>query len=135
MMAMTNRRLKLGVAAALIAASGIAAAGPHALDAASGGAWQVSHDARGTAPQTKCLAEPVLLGQWEHRTQKCERTILSDEGARTTIDYRCPDGGFGHSEITLLTPRTMRVATQGISAGAPFNYVIHARRVGNCPRR
>jgi hypothetical protein len=35
----------------------------------------------------------------------------------------------------VLTPRTLRVATQGIAAGAPFNYVLHARRTGNCPAR
>jgi hypothetical protein len=37
--------------------------------------------------------------------------------------------------MTLLTPRTIRIATQGISAGGPFNYVVHARRAGNCNPR
>lgn len=129
------RRLTFCLAGALLAVSAIAAAGPRALAPARGGAWEVSLDARGSAARTQCFADPVLLGQWEHRGQKCERTILSDQGSRTTIDYRCGDGGFGRSDITLLTPRTLRVATQGIAAGAPFNYVLHARRVGNCPAR
>ena len=130
-----HRMTRVSAAAALVLLGATAASGPRALAPASGGAWAVALDARGSAARTQCCADPVLLGQWEHRGKRCERTILSDEGDKAIIDYRCGDGGFGHSEITLLTPRTLRVATQGIAAGAPFNYVLHARRVGNCPRR
>jgi len=35
----------------------------------------------------------------------------------------------------LITPRSIRIETQGISDNLPFNYVIQARRVGDCPRR
>jgi len=111
------------------------AAAPRALAPASGGLWQVALSAKG-APETSLgVADPILLAQWEHRSARCTRTILSDQGSKAVISYTCADGGFGRSEMTLLTPRTMRVATQGISAGGPFNYVIHARRVGNCPIR
>jgi hypothetical protein len=113
----------------------IAASGPHALAPASGGTWEVSRDARGGAARSLCLADPVLLGQWEHRGARCERVILSDNGNKAVIDYSCGEGGFGRSEFTLLTPRTLRVATQGIARGAPFNYVLHARRTGNCAPR
>ena len=41
--------------------------------------------------------------------------------------------GFGHSEVTLLTPRSLRIATQGISDGLPFNYVLQAHRIADCP--
>jgi hypothetical protein len=113
----------------------IAASGPHALAQASGGSWEVSRDARGGAARSLCLADPVMLGQWEHRGARCQRVVLSDQDNKAVIDYTCGEGGFGHSEITLLTPRTLRVATQGIARGAPFNYVLHARRVGNCTPR
>lgn len=113
----------------------MATSGPHALAPASGGTWEVSLDARGAAARSLCLADPVLLGQWEHRTARCERVILSDHDNKAVIDYSCGEGGFGRSEITVLTPRTLRVATQGIARGAPFNYVIHARRTGNCAPR
>ncbi len=112
-----------------------AAAGPRALAPASGGLWQVGHSAKGAPEQSLCVADSILIGQWEHRGGNCSRVILSDEGNKTVIEYTCVDGGFGRSEITVLTPRTLRVATQGIAAGAPFNYVLHARRVGNCPPR
>ena len=124
-----------GAAAAAAGLLLAAAAGPGALGPASGGLWQVSRDARGAEAQDICIADPVLLGQWQHRGQRCERTILFDAGDKAVIDYSCGKSGFGRSEMTLLTPRTLRVATQGIASAAPFNYVIHARRIGNCRPR
>ena len=119
---------------ALVGLASIAAT-PRALASASGGLWQVAFSAKGAPEASLCVADPMLLGQWEHRNARCSRTVLSDQGNKTVITYSCADGGFGRSEVSLLTPRTMRVATQGISAGGPFNYVLHARRVGNCPSR
>jgi hypothetical protein len=130
-----NRTVKRGAALGLVFMLSAAAAGPHALDPASGGLWQVGHSANGAPDKALCIADPVELGQYEHRGGQCRREILSDHGNKTVIDYVCADGGFGRSEMTLLTPRTLRIATQGIAAGAPFNYVLHARRVGNCPAR
>jgi hypothetical protein len=126
--------LKLGAALGLGLLS-VAAAGPRALGPASGGLWQVARSAKGAPEQALCVADPVVLAQFEHRGGQCRRVVLSDRGDKAVIDYRCSDGGFGRSEITLLTPRTLRIATQGISGGAPFNYVLHARRVGNCRGR
>ncbi len=113
----------------------VAAAAPRALAPASGGLWQVAHSAKGAPEQSLCVADPILIGQWEHRGGHCSRVILSDEGDRTVINYSCTDGGFGRSVITVLTPRTLRVATQGIAADGPYNYILHARRVGNCTPR
>jgi hypothetical protein len=131
----TNRTWKRGAGAALAGLLSVAAAGPHALDQTSGGLWQVARSAKSPPEQALCIAEPILLGQWEHRGGQCRRNVLSERGNKIVIDYTCADGGFGRSEMTLLTPRTLRIATQGISAGAPYNYVLHARRVGNCPAR
>ena len=128
------RLLGYGAGLALIGLLSVAAA-PYALAPASGGQWQVADSAKGVPRHSLCLADPILLSQWEHRAARCTRTILSDQGNKTVISYTCADGGFGRSEVSLLTPRTMRIATQGISAGGPFNYVLHARRVGNCPTR
>ena len=130
-----NWTLIRGASLALIGLLSVAAAGPRALAPASGGLWQVAFSARGGPQQSLCIADPLLLGQWEHRGGRCSQVILSDEGNKTVINYDCAMDGFGRSELTLLTPRTLRVATQGISAGGPFNYVIHARRVGNCTPR
>ncbi len=117
------------------ATSVVGASRPQVIAPASGGIWQISRSARGAPEQQLCLADPIMLGQYEHRGGRCSRVILSNLGNKTVINYTCTDGGFGRSEITLLTPRTMRVATQGISGGGPFNYVLHARRTGSCPLR
>lgn len=122
----------LGSLAAVLA---IGAAEPRLLAAAEGGLWEVSVSARGQAARNICIANPVELAVWEHRGARCTRDIIADEGDRATIHYTCAKGGFGRSDMTLLTPRSLRIATQGISDGAPFNYVLHARRVGNCARR
>lgn len=120
-----------------IAAAGLllAAAGPRALAPAAGGLWAVGEAASGQGARQLCLADPVALSQWEHRGGRCTRVIISDQANKAVIHYTCADGGFGRSEMTLVTPRTLRIATQGISAGGPFNYVLHARRIGNCPAR
>ena len=99
------------------------------------GLWEVSHRATGAAAERVCLADPMILTQWEHRGQACTRVIISEQGAAAKVHYTCAGGGFGQSEITLLTPRSLRVDTQGISGGWPFAYSIHARRAGNCPGR
>lgn len=114
----------------------LAAAAPRALAPAAGGLWEVGKSAQGTGARPTCVADPVMLSQWEHRGGRCTRLIISDEGNKTIIHYTCADGGFGRSEMTLVTPRTLRVATQGIKRNdGPFNYVLHARRVGNCAPR
>ena len=127
-------KIILGGVVALISA-GLVAAAPRALAPANGGLWQIAYSAREAPKASICVADPILLAQWEHRGGRCSQTIVSDSGDKVVISYTCADGGIGRSEMSLLTPRTIRIATQGISAGGPFNYVLHARRAGNCPTR
>jgi hypothetical protein len=117
----------------IVAALCVGGAAPRALAPATGGLWDVGRSADGHDAQRLCLRDPAILAQWEHRTGRCTRVILSDQGSRATIHYTCADGGFGRSDLELLTPRTIRVDTQGISGGYPFAYTLHARRVGDCP--
>lgn len=105
---------------------------PLGLAGARPGVWDVSRSATGAHAERVCLADPTYLAQWEHRGQACTRVMLGEHANAATFEYRCVGGGFGHSEMTLLTPRTLRVEMQGISGGMPFDYVIHARRVGGC---
>ncbi|HEY0629319.1 MAG TPA: DUF3617 family protein [Sphingomicrobium sp.] len=111
-----------------------AASVPRALTPASGGLWEVSRSANGRNPTRICVASPDLLAQFEHRQQRCIRNVVSDRGTETLISYNCPDGGFGQSKMTLITPRTMRIETQGIADKLPFHYQLHARRIGDCGR-
>ena len=119
--------LAAGVAAVALAA----AAAPSVFSQASGGLWEVTR--AGESPVRLCIADPGVLAQFEHRGGKCTRSIIRDGGSAATIHYSCGDGGFGQSTVTVLTPRSLRVETQGISDNAPFKYTLQARRVGDCP--
>ena len=128
-------RSKVTLGALALTSLALVSASSRALAPASGGLWQIAFSAKDAPKASTCIADPITLGRWEHRGGRCTQTILSDEGSKVVLSYTCADGGFGRSEMSLLTPRTIRVATQGISAGGPFNYVLHARRAGNCPSR
>jgi hypothetical protein len=110
----------------------IAAAGPSALSQAQGGLWEVSRP--GSPPVRLCIANPQALAQFEHRRASCSRTVIRESGLSARIHYTCGGRGFGESSLTLVTPRSLRVETQGITGDGPFNYVFQARRVGDCPR-
>jgi hypothetical protein len=97
--------------------------------------WEVSRSATGHNPTRICVATPALLAQFEHRQQNCTRKVLTDQGSETLISYNCPAGGFGQSKMTLITPRSLRIDTQGISDNLPFHYQLYARRVGDCTAR
>jgi len=119
-------------ATVLTAGLALGAASLPSVIADSGGLWEVSHSATGSGAEKSCVPQAAVLAQWEHRRAQCTRVVISATDTDAVIHYTCPRGGFGHSQIHVLTPRTLRIETQGISDGYPFNYVLHARRVGNC---
>ncbi|WP_118856951.1 DUF3617 domain-containing protein [Sphingomonas mesophila] len=96
------------------------------------GLWEVGTKASGAGAGRHCLADTALLTQWEHRGAQCTRVVLSGNRDRSEVQYTCPAGGFGTSRVQLLTPRSVRIETQGISGGLPFGYTIYARRLGPC---
>jgi hypothetical protein len=130
-----NLRIGLIGLSILPAAILVAAAQPRALAPATGGLWEVSQSATGHNPTRVCVPSPEVLAQYEHRQARCTRVVISDKGTETVIHYTCADGGFGQSKVTLLTPRSLRIDTQGISGNLPFHYQLHARRVGECAAR
>ena len=123
----------LGVVMALPAAA-LAATVPSALKQIAGGLWEVSGSPGSQSPIRQCVADVQLLAQFEHRSRNCTRTVLSDNGSSTVISYRCGPSDFGQSQVDVITPRSLRIATQGISDQLPFNYVVQARRVGDCDK-
>lgn len=95
------------------------------------GEWEVSKSATGGGERV-CLSDPAILMQWEHRTEQCDRDILSSSPDRAEVHYSCPGGGFGTSHVESLTPRSVRVDSQGIADRYPFALTIYAHRVGPC---
>jgi hypothetical protein len=98
--------------------------------------WEVARSASGTGGARSCLLDAAILTQWEHRGRQCTRVVISSSIDRAQVQYTCVGAGFGTSNVQVLTPRSIKVDTQGIAAdGLPFSYVIHARRVGACQAR
>ena len=98
------------------------------------GEWEVGKNAASRGEKV-CLPDPAVLMQWEHRSKNCMRMIVTASTDRAEVHYSCVGGGFGTSKVQVLTPRSIRVNTQGIADGLPFSYVVHARRVGACTPR
>ena len=95
------------------------------------GIWEISNSATAHGDRI-CLSDPALLAQWEHRTMTCERVILSSSIDRAVVHYTCAGGGFGTSKVEELTPRSVRIDSQGIADGYPYARTIFAHRVGPC---
>ena len=113
----------------------IAAQWPGPLGQASPGLWEISGVQGAKSPIRQCLANLAVLAQFEHRGRNCSARVISSSPSSTVIEYRCGGAGFGRSKIDAITPRNLRIDTQGISDNLPFSYVLQARRVGDCPAR
>ena len=109
-----------------------AATRPAALARTSPGLWELSGLPNAGTAYRQCVADTAALARVEHRGHSCTQVVIKDHPSWTEIHYTCTNGGFGRSKLTVLTPRSMRIETQGISANDPFNYTIQARRIGNC---
>ena len=94
-----------------------AAQRPLAIAPASPGMWEISKVPASGAPQQRCVAEVTALARIEHSRQACTQVVISNDASSTVIHYTCPNGGFGRSRLTLITPRSLRIETQGISGG------------------
>ena len=127
--------------ASILAAAGLAAAltpvgaePPPSLVQVQPGLWEISGAPGSKAPVRQCIADLAALARFEHRANSCTAKVLKTSGSTTAFEYSCGGAGFGHSEIQVITPRSLRIGTQGISDGLPFNYVLQAHRVDDCPK-
>ena len=130
-------RLGFLALATAVAAGGLiltAAQEPSALAVASPGEWEISGVPGAKPTMRECLANLQTLAQFEHRGRTCSSHVISDQGTSTIIQYSCAGAGFGRTQIDVITPRSLRVSTQGISDNLPFNYVLQARRMGDCAK-
>ena len=132
---MTRFRVALTTLAGTAAMLTLAAARQlAALSGAQPGLWEISGTPGSFAPIRQCFMDIAVLARFEHRMRTCNHTVLRDGVSSTTVNYSCGGAGFGRSEVNVITPRSLRISTQGISDGMPFNYVLQARRVDDCPK-
>src|SRR3954447_8218248 len=123
---------RIGLAAAAMALTG--ATQLPTLAQTAPGLWEISGVPGIKAPVRQCVPDVAALARFEHRGKACTAKVLKNEGSDASIEYKCGTAGFGHSEIEVITPRSLRISTQGISDGLPFNYVLQARRIDECPK-
>ena len=109
-----------------------AAQPPSPLAQAKGGDWELT-GVPGAKTVHECVGNVLAFARYEHRGKSCSSKLISESATKVVVEYNCGGAGFGHSEIELITPRNLKVSTQGISDGLPFNYVLQARRAGDCP--
>jgi hypothetical protein len=132
---MGRMRLTLAAAGGILAGLALIAADqPSALGMASAGEWELAGVPGAKAPVRQCVMDLMMLAQFEHRGRHCTSSVLSNQGSSAVIQYTCGGAGFGRTEIDVITPRSLRISTQGISDGLPFNYVLQARRMGDCAK-
>ena len=128
--------MRLGIVISIAAAAPavVLAAQPSALTKVSGGLWEISGAPGVRTPVKECVADVLALAQFEHRAKRCSRNVISDHERTTRITYDCGPSGFGQSDVDVITPRSLKISTQGISDQQPFNYVLQAHRVGECEK-
>jgi len=117
---------------AVLGSSAAVLAAPAVLPSVAPGLWEVSRSATGEHAVRQCLPDLAVMAQWEHRGGACTRVVLSQTATGAVIHYTCPAGDFGRTRMTVVTPRSLRLETQGIHGGEPFSYKLYARRVANC---
>ena len=96
------------------------------------GQWQLKEPGATAVARSVCAADPAVLLQLGHSGAQCSRFVIADAPDIATIHYTCPGAGHGRTTITMETPRLLRIQTQGIAGGAPFDLDYEGRRIGPC---
>jgi hypothetical protein len=127
-----RRVLRGGIVAAGLVATAAPAQAPGlgALGALERGQWQL----RGSdgAVRTLCVHDAAQFVQQRHRGAHCARTVLASDATSATVHYACAGTGHGRTSISLTTPRSVHIESQGLEGGVPFALEVVARRVGSC---
>jgi hypothetical protein len=129
---MSRRAILLAAGAAGAALALTGAQQPSALAHTQAGLWEITGAPGARATIRQCVANVATLAEFEHRGKPCKLRVTTEGSSSAVFDYSCGPAGFGRSQVDVITPRSLRIDTQGISNQLPFNYVIQARRVGDC---
>lgn len=122
----------------LLLIGGLAAAAPArapelaVLTQIETGQWQLKEPGAPTIARSLCVTDAAVLLQLGHSGAQCSRFVISDTPGAATVHYTCPGAGHGRTTISMETPRLLRIQTQGIASGAPFDLDYEGRRIGPC---
>jgi len=118
---------------ACVAAAGDVAHAPLAVvGAIEPGQWQIKEIGTTTPPRSLCVNDPDMLVQLDHKGGDCSRFVIDDQPRLAVVSYICPAAGRGRTIIRLESPKDLRLETQGVFAGVPFDRSFHAHRLGPC---
>lgn len=106
------------------------AATQSALSQIERGQWLLKE--RLGAERKVCFANPNSFIQIAHGPAPCEQFVVSQDSRQSTVVYTCNGHGKGRTTVTVETPRLVRIETQGVLDGAPFEQEYEARKVGAC---
>ena len=127
--------IRLAVAG-LVLIGGGAAAMPQgaplaALALIEPGQWQLK-DIDGDSIKSICVTDPRLLIQLNHQGGQCSRFVVADDPKSAVVHYTCPGAGHGRTTIDVESGHSIKLQTQGIAQGAPFDTTYLGRRIGAC---
>ncbi|GAA0321211.1 hypothetical protein GCM10009087_34340 [Sphingomonas oligophenolica] len=120
------------LAGGLAAAAPARAPGLAALTRVEAGQWQLKEPGASAVARSLCISDPAILLQLGHVGAQCSRFVIADSPEGATVHYTCRGAGHGRTTIAIETPRLLRVQTQGIASGAPFDMDYEGRRIGDC---
>lgn len=124
-------RMGLGLAGAAAMATLAGAQSGSVVERIQPGQWQLS-EAGATTGRSLCLTDPATVLQLGHGDARCTRNVIERSATALTVHYSCPGSGQGHTILTLRSPTSFRLQTQGLTGGMPFEYDYDARRTGDC---
>lgn len=125
------RALGAGVLAGVAAVS-VGAEQLSALGQVRPGGWLIHEIGAKDPPRALCVSDPHRLLQIEHGAAACNFQTIANEGSAATVRYVCPGAGTGTTELTVESPSIVRLHTQGVHGGAPFDTTYEARFSGPC---
>lgn len=113
-------------------AGGAVAEGAAALGQVQPGQWQIHEVGDKAPPRALCVTDPRRLLQIQHGAAACSFRTISDESNAATVRYVCPGAGNGTTELTVESATVLRLHTQGVQRGAPYDITYEARFAGPC---
>lgn len=137
--AMTRFSRRVAFVAVMMAAAAGAAGGAAvqearlaALGGIRPGTWQLHEIGKPGSMREICVHDPRLLLQLMHGAADCPSYVIEDKADRATVQYRCTGLGYGRTTIKVEDSSLIRLQTQGLAKGAPFDFDYEGRRTGGC---
>ncbi|MBW8783571.1 MAG: hypothetical protein JF593_02855 [Novosphingobium sp.] len=102
------------------------------LDQLQPGHWELRLRDTAGPVRSVCVHDGRELIQLRHPGPSCERYIVDDGDKDVTVQYTCRGRGYGRTHIRRESAQLAQIETQGIAEALPFNFVVEARRTGDC---